>query len=188
MKKFLCSLLVLIFVMLPASAGMVLEGNVSYTEETAREEAFSGVEQKISMEQFKDKIQDKNYRENKDSFKSEKTFSDRIVQYFKIGAIKAYAVTYLEKPGPNIALRPIFTQSPGVPVVTQFLFAPNFGSSSSTLSGVWSVKECPAALLSLSGAITYTSFSLLNASVRALIPLATIPSSLDIRIFILFSY
>ncbi len=98
MKKFLCSLLVLIFVMLPASAGMVLEGNVSYTEETAREEAFSGVEQKISMEQFKDKIQDKNYRENKDSFKSEKTFSDRIVQYFKIGAIKAYAVTYLEKP------------------------------------------------------------------------------------------
>ena len=98
MKKFLCSLLVLIFVMLPASAGMVLEGNVSYTEETAREEAFLGVEQKISMDKFKSEIKDKNYIENKKALKSGRVFSDRIIQYFKIGAVKAYAITYLSKP------------------------------------------------------------------------------------------
>ena len=55
----------------------------------------------------------------------------------------------------KIALTPILMQSPGVPVVTQVLFAPVFVSSiSSTLSGVWKVRECPAALLSLSGAMT----------------------------------
>ena len=37
----------------------------------------------------------------------------------------------------KIALTPIFTQSPGVPVVTQVFFAPVCASSiSSTLSGV----------------------------------------------------
>ena len=60
--------------------------------------------------------------------------------------------------GAKIALIPSFTQSPGVPFVTHVRFAPDLVSSnSSTLNGVWRVRECPAALLSLSGATTYTS-------------------------------
>ncbi len=98
MKKFIIFILILIFGMIPAYSVTVLEGNVTYTEETAREEAFAGVEQKISMEKFKAEIKDKNYIENKKALKSGKVFSDRIVQFFKIGAVKAYAITYMSKP------------------------------------------------------------------------------------------
>ncbi len=55
---------------------------------------------------------------------------------------------------PKSSIKPNFTQSPGVPDVINTLFAPNFESNSSTRIGVCKVKECPAALLSLSGATT----------------------------------
>ena len=48
------------------------------------------------------------------------------------------------------------------------------------------VNECPAALLSLSGATIYTSWFSDSASAKALIPFDAIPSSFDTNIFIKF--
>lgn len=94
MKKLFIVVMFFVFFVTPVLSHTVLEGKASYTLEIAQKEAFDGVVEKISMDEFKDKIQDKNYKENKRSLKIGANFEDRNVQLFKRGAIKAYAVTY----------------------------------------------------------------------------------------------
>ena len=75
------------------------------------------------------------------------------------------------------------TQSVGVPSTAYIL-----GPASSTLSGLWSVREWLVALFSLSGATTYTIPTLLRAVASLSIPSDLMPSSFETSIsFLLFS-
>ena len=98
MKKIFFLIFAFIFIAVPLCFAAVIEGKVSYTVETAQTEAFSDVEPTISMDLFSDKIKDVNYKENKASLKNGSNFSDRSIQLFSRGTLKAYAVTYKDEP------------------------------------------------------------------------------------------
>ncbi len=72
---------------------------------------------------------------------------------------------------------PQLTQSVGVPSTDQ-----RFGPTSFARSGLWSVSECPAALLSWSGATVKTSPTRDRAAASLSIPSEKMPSSLVARI------
>ena len=59
------TLLTLIILTMSPVFGLTLEGGVTYTVESARKEAFSGVKYKIPVSSFKKYMQDPNFEENK---------------------------------------------------------------------------------------------------------------------------
>lgn len=98
MKRSLIIIFLLVGICIPAFGQVLIKGIVVYTAETAREEAFYGVEKRISMTNYKKHIKDENYEANKSVPEREILFKDRSVQLFKRGILKAYAVTYKSDP------------------------------------------------------------------------------------------
>ena len=97
LKKILITILFFFSTFTPSIA-QTLEGQITYTVDTARIAAFEGVERKIDMSEFEKYQQDPNRAENLASSESGKQFKDRCVQYFKGMPMKAYAVNYFDNP------------------------------------------------------------------------------------------
>ena len=71
---------------------MVLTGSITYTVETARNEAFDGIEYQISMEPYKKYFKDPNYGKNKKAMANgQEDLSDRWIGYFSNGT---YNIVY----------------------------------------------------------------------------------------------
>ena len=96
-KKILITILFFLISTLPVIS-QTLEGQITYTAETARIKAFDGVDKKINMTQFEKYQQDCNRNENLKAIKLGNSFKNRYVQYFKGMPINAYAVNYFDNP------------------------------------------------------------------------------------------
>lgn len=97
MKKLIILIAGFFATLLPVGSA-VLEGQVSYTVESARKIAFEGIERKIDASLFEDYMQDPNYKENKQVMKGKIELKNRSVQVFKGFIVPAYAVTYYDNP------------------------------------------------------------------------------------------
>ena len=86
------TLLTLIILTISPVFGLTLEGGVTYTVESARKEAFSGVKYKIPVSSFKKYMQDPNFEENKAAIAAGKAdLGDRCISYFSDGT---YSIIY----------------------------------------------------------------------------------------------
>ena len=86
------TLLTLIILTMSPVFGLTLEGGVTYTVESARKEAFSGVKYKIPVSSFKKYMQDPNFEENKAAIAAGKAdLGDRKIELFSDGS---YGVIY----------------------------------------------------------------------------------------------
>ena len=86
------TLLTLIILTMSPVFGLTLEGGVTYTVESARKEAFSGVKYKIPVSSFKKYMQDPNFEENKAAIAAgEVDLGDRKIELFSDGS---YGVIY----------------------------------------------------------------------------------------------
>ena len=86
------TLLTLIILTMSPVFGLTLEGGVTYTVESARKEAFSGVKYKIPVSSFKKYMQDPNFEENKAAIAAGKAdLGDRKIGWFSDGG---YGVVY----------------------------------------------------------------------------------------------
>ena len=97
MKRLLSLLAVFLSLILPVGA-TVLEGQVSYTVESARKIAFEGIERSIDPARLESHMQDPDYKENKQVMKGKMQLNNRSVQVFKGFVVPAYAVTYYDNP------------------------------------------------------------------------------------------
>ncbi len=97
LKKILLAILFFFISTLTLHA-QTLEGQVTYTVDTARVAAFEGINKKIDMTQFENHQQDPNRTENMKALETGTSFKDRCVQYFKGMPLKAYAVNYYDNP------------------------------------------------------------------------------------------
>ena len=86
------TLLTLIILTMSPVFGLTLEGGVTYTVESARKEAFSGVKYKIPVSSFKKYMQDPNFEENKAAIAAGKAdLGDRWIERF---SDNSYGVVY----------------------------------------------------------------------------------------------
>ena len=91
MQKVIALITLIILTMSPVF-GLTLEGGVTYTVESARKEAFSGVKYKIPVSSFKKYMQDPNFEENKAAIAAGKAdLEDRKIGWFSDGG---YGVVY----------------------------------------------------------------------------------------------
>ena len=82
MQKVIALITLIILTMSPVF-GLTLEGGVTYTVESARKEAFSGVKYKIPVSSFKKYMQDPNFEENKAAIAAGKAdLGDRWVEAY----------------------------------------------------------------------------------------------------------
>ncbi len=105
MQKVIALITLIILTMSPVF-GLTLEGGVTYTVESARKEAFSGVKYKIPVSSFKKYMQDPNFEENKAAIAAGKAdLGDRWVEAYSdltYGILfknDRYRVYYYDKSG-----------------------------------------------------------------------------------------
>ena len=85
-------LITLIILTISPVFGLTLEGGVTYTVESARKEAFSGVKYKIPVSSFKKYMQDPNFEENKAAIAAGNFWAkDRHITVFSDGE---YSIIY----------------------------------------------------------------------------------------------
>lgn len=98
MKKILLFFVLMILGLAPGFC-VTLEGKVSYTEDSAREVLFEGVNRTVDKSVFSSYAVDPDVKENKDYMKNGLEPVGRNIEVFKRGGMKlAYAVQYDENP------------------------------------------------------------------------------------------
>ena len=95
MKKIFILLILILLVFAPYVGALTLNGNVSYTVESARGITFENARTNVPSSMFLPYLQDENFAANKDYIKFGAQPLDRNIEVFKKGPLKiAYAVRY----------------------------------------------------------------------------------------------
>lgn len=98
MKKYLSVFIILLFITNSAYA-KVIEGKVTYTEESARSILFQNAKMFIPLNTISRFMTDPNFTMNRDLIKYGIQSDNRCVEVYKKGSLKlAYSVTYNENP------------------------------------------------------------------------------------------